>query len=95
MDQAQQFSLVDKLVLIDAEIKKLEKRREELKEQVIALGEGAHGGHQGSVSVTLQERRNLSKDKVAKLITPEQLESCYITGSSIVVRVIKFDKEAV
>jgi adenosylmethionine-8-amino-7-oxononanoate aminotransferase len=90
MDQAAQFTLVDKLVLIDAEIKKLEKRKEELKQQVIALGEGTHGGHAGSVSVSLQNRKNLSKDLVAKLITPEQLESCYTTSGSIVVRVTVF-----
>ena len=92
MDQSAQFTLIDKYVLLDAEIKRLEKRRDELKEQLIALGEGNHGGHEGSVSVSLQNRKNLSKDKVAALITPEQLESCYSTGSSIVVRVTKFDK---
>ena len=95
MDQTQQFSLIDKLVLIDAEIKKLEKRKEELKQDVIALGEGTHAGHAGSVTVALQNRRNLSKDLVAKLITPEALESCYTTGSSIVVRVTLFEKETV
>ena len=95
MDQSQEFSLIDKFVLLDAEIKRLEKRRDELKEQIISLGEGNHGGHEGSVSVSLQNRKNLSKDKVAKLITPEQLESCYTTSGSIVVRVQKFDKEVV
>lgn len=93
MDQSQQFSLIDKFVLLDAEIKRLEKRRDELKEQVVALGEGNHGGHEGAVSVSLQNRKNLSKDKVAALITPEQLESCYTVSGSIVVRVTKFDKE--
>jgi hypothetical protein len=96
MEQAQTFSLVDKLVLIDAEIKKLEKRRDELKEQVIALGEGNHGGHVGSVSVALQNRRNLDKDLVRKAIgDDEKFEACYKTGSSIVVRVTQFDREVV
>ena len=95
MDQTQQFSLIDKYVLLDAEIKRLEKRREELKEQVVSLGEGSHGGHEGSISVSLQNRKNLSKDKVAALITPEQLESCYTTNGSIVVRATKFQKEVV
>jgi len=89
------YSLIDKLVLLDEEIKNLEKRKEELKQQVIAQGEGNHPGHYGSVSVALQARKNLSKDLVAKIITPEQLESCYVTGSSIVVRITKFNREEV
>ena len=92
---AQTYSTVDKLVAIDAEIKKLEKRREELKQQVIAMGEGGHPGHLGAVTVALQSRRNLSKEAVAKLITEDQLESCYVTGSSIVVRITQFNKEEI
>ena len=92
MDSKQLYSLVDELVSLDASIKSLETRKTVLKEQVIALGEGTHPGHLGSVSVALQNRKNLSKDLVAKLLTEEQLESCYTTSSSIVVRVTQFNK---
>lgn len=93
MNQSEQYSLVDKLVLIDEEIKKLEKRREELKQQVIALGEGGHPGRVGAVTVSLQNRRNFKSDKAKAFMTEEQFNSCYETGSSIVVRITQFNKE--
>lgn len=93
MGQAHTYSLIDKVVLIDAEIKRLEKRRDELKQQVIALGEGTHAGHAGSVTVALQNRLNLDKDLVkAAIADEEKFEACYKTGSSIVVRFTVFGK---
>ena len=93
MDQATQYSMIDKYVLIDQEIKRLEKRRDELKQQVIALGEGGHPGHEGAVSVSLQQRKTLDQDKIKKLLSEDVLETCYKTSASIVVRVTKFEKE--
>ena len=95
MDAQTTYSVVDKLVLLDAEIKKLEKRREELKQQVIAMGEGGHPGHMGAVTVTLQSRKSFKSDKAKAFMTAEQFESCYETGSSIVVRVTQFNREEV
>lgn len=92
MTQEQTFSLVDKLVLIDEEIKTLEKRREELKKQVIAMGEGGHPGHVGAVTVSLQNRKSFKAEKAKPFLTGEQFESCYETGSSIVVRITKFNQ---
>jgi len=93
MDSKQIYSLVDELVSIDAQIKALEKTKDKLKEQIVALGEGSHPGHLGYVSVALQARKSLTPDKVKKLLTPEQFESCYTSGASIVVRVTQFNKE--
>ena len=95
MDAKQTYSLIDKLVLLDEEIKSLEKRKEELKQQVIALGEGAHPGHEGSVSVALQSRKSFKSEKAKKFLTEEQFESCYETGSSIVVRITRFNRDEV
>lgn len=95
MNQSEQYTLVDKLVLIDEEIKRLEKRREELKQQVIALGEGGHPGRVGAVTVSLQNRRSFKSDKAKSFMTEEQFASCYESGSSIVCRITSFNKEEI
>lgn len=89
------YSAVDKLILIDVEIKKLEKRRDELKQQVIAMGEGGHPGHVGAVTVTLQSRKMFKADKAKKFMSEEDFESCYETGSSIVCRITQFNREEI
>jgi hypothetical protein len=89
------YSLVDKLVLIDEEIKRLEKRRDELKQAVIAMEEGGHPGHEGAVTVTLQSRKNFKSDKAKAFMTEEQFNSCYETDSSIVCRITRFNREEV
>ena len=95
MDAKQTYSLVDQLVAVDAQIKALEKTKESLKEQIISLGEGTHPGHSGSVSVVLQNRKNLDKELVKAALGDEaKFEACYVTGSSIVVRVTPFAKAA-
>lgn len=93
--QSEIFSTVDKLVAIDAEIKKLEARRDELKQQVIALGEGGHPGRLGAVTVALQSRKSFKVDKAKAFMTEDQFLSCYETGSSIVVRITQFNREEV
>lgn len=95
METQKTYSLIDKLVLLDEEIKSLEKRKEELKAQVIALGEGAHPGHEGSVSIALQNRKTFKSDKAKVFLTEEQFQSCYETGASIVVRITRFNREEV
>jgi len=92
MDTKQSYSLIDKFVLIDEEIKSLEKRKEELKQQVIALGEGGHPGHKGAVTVSLQNRKSFKADKAKQFMTEAQFESCYETDSSIVVRITRFNQ---
>lgn len=93
MDAKQTYALVDSLVAIDIQIKALERAKELVKEEIIALGEGTHPGHNGSVSVALQNRRNLDKGLVEAAIgDKEKFEACYVTGSSIVVRVTPFAK---
>ncbi len=93
MNPSEQFSLIDKFVLIDEEIKRLEVRREQLKQQIIALGEGGHAGSEGAATVSLQSRRTFKADKAKAFLTDEQFDSCYEVGSSIVVRVTRFNKE--
>lgn len=82
--------LVDHYVSIDEEIKKLEKKRDKMKEQIIALGEGAHRSNLGSVSVTLSQRTLLDQ-KALKEAYGEALAPYFKTSSSITVRVTKFE----
>lgn len=95
MNAKELYQLVDDLVSIDVEIKKLETRKEMLKQQVISLGEGAHPGHYGFINVGLQSRRTFKPEKAKQFLTDDQFDSCYETGSSIVVRITKFNREEV
>ncbi len=90
--QADIRTMIDEYVSLDEEIKKLEKKRERAKEQIIALGEGSHRANLGSVSVTLGQRTLLDQTKLKEKFG-EQLADCYKTSSSITVRVTVFDKE--
>lgn len=80
------IDLVNDYITLDARIKDLEKRRDALKEQIIDLGEGQHYGEFGTVSVTLSQRRTLSKDLVAAKLTAEDFEACYSLTTAITVR---------
>lgn len=83
-------SMVDDYVSLDEEIKKLERKRDRMKEQMIALGEGDHRSHLGKVSVTLSQRTLLDQ-KALKEALGEQLAPYYKTSSSITVRVTRFE----
>jgi len=48
--------LIDNYLLADVELKKIEKYKEKLKADLIALGEGAHLGNAGQVSATVKAR---------------------------------------
>ena len=85
--------LINSYVLLDTEIKALTKQRDAIKEQCIALGEGAHRGDVGQVSVSLSQRSTLDKDKVAAVLSPEVFESCYTSSTCITVRVTAYNKE--
>lgn len=89
MNNSEIKQLVDGYVTLDEEIKRLERKRDRMKEQIIALGEGAHRANVGSVSVTLSERRTLDSKKL-KEDMGEQIESYYKTSTSITVRVTVF-----
>ena len=85
-------TLVSKYVSLDAEIKTLERKRDMLKEQIIALGEGSHRCDLGSVSVTLSQRTLLDQKKL-KEVYGDELEPYFKTSSSISVRVTMFGLE--
>lgn len=85
--------LIDNYVAADTEIKKIERYRDKIKEQIVALGEGAHRGTAGQVSVTLSERRLLNNDLLKKKFGEESLEDCYKTSAAITVRVALFPKD--
>lgn len=82
-------ALVSKYVSLDAEIKVLERKRDLLKEQIIALGEGAHRCDIGSASVTMTQRTLLDQKKL-KEDFGDKLEPYYKTSNSITVRVTMF-----
>jgi hypothetical protein len=90
MNNAEIKILVDDYVSLDEEIKRLEKKRDRMKEQVIALGEGDHRSNLGKVAVTLSQRTLLDQ-KALKEALGEQLAPYYKTSSSITVRVTKFE----
>lgn len=92
MTQKQIRELIDSYLAADLEIKKIEKYKEKIKEQLIALGEGTHRGNAGQVSVVKSETSRLNND-LLKAKYGEGLVDCYKTTTSITVRVSAFDKE--
>lgn len=93
MNKKQVREMLDEYVSLDVQIKALEKRMKVVRENVISLGEGAHAGLTGSVSVTVQSRNTLTPAKVKELLTPEQFQSCYSESKAIVCRVTPFNIE--
>lgn len=89
MNTAELNQLVDSYVTLDEEIKSLERKRDRMKEQIIALGEGAHRANVGAVTVSLGERRTLDQAKLKESLG-EQIEAFYKTSTSITVRVAVF-----
>jgi len=85
-------ALVSKYVSLDEEIKALERKRDAMKEQIIAMGEGAHRCDVGSVSVSLSQRTLLDQKKLKEEFG-EKLEPYYKTSTSITVRVTVFKPE--
>ena len=91
MNTKEKNRVIDELVDVDTQIKAFEKRKGELKEVVIAFGEGAHASKHGSISITTQNRRTLSSEKMKAEIPAEFLEKFYVESKSVVVRVTKFE----
>lgn len=89
MNTAELNQLIDSYVSLDEEIKSLERKRDRMKEQIIALGEGAHRANVGAVSVTLGERRTLDQAKVKEALG-DAIEDFYKTSVAITVRVTVF-----
>lgn len=89
MNTAELNQLIDGYVTLDEEIKSLERKRDRMKEQIIALGEGAHRANVGAVTVSLGERRTLDQAKLKESLG-EQIEGFYKTSTSITVRVAVF-----
>ena len=89
MNTAELNQLVDGYVSLDEEIKSLERKRDRMKEQIIALGEGAHRANVGAVTVSLGERRTLDQAKLKESLG-DQIEGFYKTSTSITVRVTVF-----
>jgi len=84
--------LIDNYLLADVELKKIEKYKEKLKADLIALGEGAHLGNAGQVDVSTTETSRLNND-LLKAKYGEALADCYKTSKSVTVRIKLFDKE--
>lgn len=84
--------LIDNYIVADAEIKKIEKYKEKVKEQLIALGEGAHRGNAGQVTVSKTETLRLNND-LLKAKYGDDLADCYKASVSVTVRISMFDKE--
>ena len=84
--------LIDNYIAADAEIKKIEKYKEKVKEQLIALGEGAHRGNAGQVTVSKTETLRLNND-LLKAKFGEALTDCYKTSKTVTVRITRFEAE--
>lgn len=84
--------LIDNYLLADIELKKIEKYKEKLKADLIALGEGDHRGNSGQVSVSTTETARLNND-LLKAKFGEALADCYKSSKSVTVRIKLFDKE--
>lgn len=84
--------LIDNYLLADVELKKIEKYKEKLKADLIALGEGDHMGNIGQVIVSTTETSRLNND-LLKAKFGEALVDCYKTSKSVTVRIKLFDKE--
>ena len=84
--------LIDNYIAADIELKKIEKYKDKIKEQLISLGEGSHSGLTGKISVVAAETSRLNND-LLKAKYGEALADCYKTTTSITVRISVFDKE--
>ena len=92
LNQKQIRELIDHYIAADVELKKIEKYKEKIKEQLVALGEGAHRGNLGQVSVVASETSRLNND-LLKAKYGEGLADCYKMTTSVTVRISIFDKE--
>ena len=92
MNHASITELIDQYLELDGKIKRLELERDAKKEQVIALGEGAHRSNLGSVSVTAGQRRTLDQE-LLKSTMGADLEAFYKVSKSITVRVTHFNRD--
>lgn len=91
MNHEQQSALINDYLACDSKIKQLEKLRDEMKKEIIALGEGSHSTSEGQVSVSVSERRTLSQDLMKKFFNVTEFpEELYSTSKSVTVRVTKY-----
>jgi len=90
MTELETRTMIDEYIALNSKIKKLELELAERKDQIIALGEGAHRTAKGQVTVTLSETHRLNNDLLKAKFGEEVLADCYKTSSSITVRVTKF-----
>lgn len=86
MEQQEINKMVDRYIALDKKLKELERAKEELKEQIVALGEGEHRTAKGKVSVSLSQR-SLLDQKALKEAYGDALAPYYKTSASITVRV--------
>lgn len=92
LTQKQIRQLIDNYIQADAEIKKIEKFKDKVKEQLVALGEGAHRGNVGQVTVSKTETSRLD-NALLKAKYGDNLADCYKPSVSVTVRIAKFDEE--
>ena len=91
MNHEQQTTLINDYLACDSKIKQLEKLRDDMKKNIIAMGEGDHTTSSGKVSVSVSERRTLSQDLMKKFFNVTEFpEELYSTSKSVTVRVTKF-----
>jgi hypothetical protein len=65
--------LIDEYGLLKMQAKILEDKIEQLKGQLVELGEGAHDGDKYRLTVTLGERKQVDMDAVRAKVTPQWL----------------------
>ena len=82
-----QLTIVDKLGLLKAEIASLQAEEKKLKEQLVALGTGAHAGNLYDATVTISERDCLDMEAVRNKLSPQFLRAHTSTTKVTTVRV--------
>jgi len=79
--------LVDELGRVKAQVADLKVLEKELRDQVEALGEGAHDGHVFRATVEVADRETLNAAKVKATLTAAQLRACTQLTQVISVKV--------
>ena len=92
MKPKQLRELIDNYIAADAEIKKIERYKDKIKEQIVALGEGEHAGNVGKVTTTVSETSRLD-NPLLKAKFGEALTDCYKTSKTVTVRITRFEAE--
>ena len=84
--------LADELLAVREKITLLEASAAELRAEILATDKGRLTGERAYVVVDVQSRRELDASKVAALLTPTKMASCYSAKTITLVRVKPISK---